>query len=231
MTAKILLIDDDPFTVETVEQTLIREGHYVSVVSPGVDALRTMIADEPDLVVLGINSQDSDWQFCRRLLTFLDQPLLLLLSTRYRLDHVKGLELGADDCMYKPVLTAELNARVRALLRRSAFSESRRRRSLFVDGNLVVDLTRREVQLNDRPVAMTPTEFRILVCFLTHLGEVLPHERMLTQVWGPGDVVGRDVLKLYIHNLRKKLEKDPTRPQRIITRRGEGYLFRRLTAE
>jgi DNA-binding response OmpR family regulator len=229
MTAHVLLIDDDAVVVSTVEAALIQDGHRVSVALPGVDALRRMIADEPDLVILGIDSQDSEWQFCRRLLAFLDQPLLLLLPVRNKLDHVKGLELGADDCMVKPVLTVELLARVRALLRRSALAFSRRQRSLFMDGDLIVDLTRREVLLNGYPVAITPTEFRMLTCFIMHEGEVLPHERILTQVWGPSDLVGRDVLKLYIHNLRKKLEPNPNQPQRLLTRRGEGYLFRRLT--
>jgi two-component system KDP operon response regulator KdpE len=97
-----------------------------------------------------------------------------------------------------------------------------------VDNNLVIDLTRREVWLDEKPVRLTPTEFRFLSCFTEHVGQVMSHERLVNYVWGP-DVAGtRDAVKLYVHQLRKKLEPDRDRPQRIVTRRGEGYLFRAL---
>jgi len=197
-------------------------------VAPGLDAIRAMLVGEPDMVILGLGPQEADWEFCRRLLAFLDKPLMLLLATANKLDRVKGLEFGADDCMIKPFLTEEVIARARVLLRRSAQQAHRSRRSYFVDGNLVIDLTRREVWLDEEPVRLTPIEFRFLSCFTEHVGQVLTHERLVNYVWGPEFAGARDSVKLYVHQLRKKLEPDRNRPQRIVTRRGEGYLFRAL---
>jgi DNA-binding response OmpR family regulator len=229
VTANVLIIDDDVVVVKELQPAFMQAGYRVDHVVPGLDALRKMLKDEPDLVILGINSEEKGWHFCRRLLTFLDKPLLLLLSTANTLDGVKGLELGADDYMIKPVLTVEAIARARALLRRSKSRSRRSRQSYFVDEDLVIDLTRRQVWLNGHPVALTPTEFKFLSCFTKHVGEVLSHERLMLNVWGPSYAGARDAIKLYVHQLRQKLEVDPRRPRRILTRRGEGYVFRSLT--
>lgn len=231
MTAGILIIDDDIGTLEEVQWALTRDGYQVSVAQAGVDAVRKMLVNEPDLVILGVDTQERDWRFFRHILTFKIQPLLLLLSTEDMMDQVKGLELGADDCMTKPFVLVELMARTRALLRRSANSTSRQQRSLFVDGDLIIDLTRREVRLDDQPIRLTPTEFRILSCLISQVGEVLTHKRIIMQVWGPNYEGEHGILKPHIHSLRRKLEPDPSQPQRILTRRGEGYLFRRLATE
>lgn len=231
MAASILLIEDDPATINDVQPGLIQDGYTVVLSQPGVDAIRKMLVEDPDLVILGINSQERDWHFCHRLLTFLEQPLLLLLSTRNKLDRVRALEMGADDCMLKPILTIEVAARARALLRRSESPASRRQQSFFVDGDLVIDLTRKEVRLYNMPVRLTPTEFRVLTCLTRCVGEVLSHDRIVNQVWGPDYGAGRNNVKLYIHSLRQKLELDPSQPQRILTRRGEGYLFQRLAVD
>ena len=140
---------------------------------------------------------------------------------------MKGLEIGADDCMIKPALTEEVIARARVLLRRNV-QPDRSRRSYFVDGSLVIDLTRREVWLDQQPVRLTPTEFRFLCCFTEHVGEVLTHERLVNYVWGPDLNQARNAVKLYVHQLRKKLEPDPSTSKRFVTRRGEGYMFRAL---
>jgi DNA-binding response OmpR family regulator len=228
VTATILLIDRDSSVDRKLQPAFSREGYSLEYVAPGLDAIRAMLVGEPDMVILGLGPQEADWEFCRRLLAFLDKPLLLLLSTANKLDRVKGLEFGADDCMIKPFLTEEVIARARVLLRRSAQQAHRSRRSYFVDGNLVIDLTRREVWLDEEPVRLTPIEFRFLSCFTEHVGQVLTHERLVNYVWGPEFAGARDSVKLYVHQLRKKLEPDRNRPQRIVTRRGEGYLFRAL---
>lgn len=229
VTASILLIDKDVSVDSKLQPAFAREGYSLKHVLPGLDAIRMMLVDEPDLVILGLGPQEREWEFCRRLLAFLDRPLLLLLSTANKLDRVKGLEAGADDCMLKPVLTEEVIARARVLLRRSAYQAHRSKRSYFVDEDLVVDLTRREVWLNQEPVRLTPTEFRFLSCFTEHVGQVMSHERLVSYVWGPEYAGARDAVKLYVHQLRKKLEPHRERPQRFVTRRGEGYLFRALT--
>jgi DNA-binding response OmpR family regulator len=188
-----------------------------------------MLAERPDLVILDLCAEESDWRFCRRLLTFLDCPLLLLLSTTNTMDRIIGLELGADDCMVKPVLTEEVVARVRALLRRSRSPIARSRRSYFVDGDLVVDLTRAEATLSGRPVPLTPTEFRLLSCMVRNVGEVLSHKQMAQELWGEEHDGARSAIKQYVYQLRQKLECTPSHPIRILTRRGRGYLFSSVT--
>ena len=228
MAASVLLIDNDQSTIEEVRPVVAGEGCRVDHALPGVLAIRRILVEEPDLVILGINRPDEGWEFCRRLLTFLDKPLLLLISSRDSTGCVKGLDLGADDCMTKPVVMLEFVARVRALLRRDASDFRRRQRSFIVDDDLVVDLTRREVRLKDEPVLLTPLEFRLLSCLLRYEGEVIPQERLLSLVWGPECENPSGTVKQHIHHLRRKLETDPSQPRRIVTRRGEGYMLQRL---
>jgi two-component system KDP operon response regulator KdpE len=228
---KILLIDDDLATVRDLHPVLVREGYWVDHILPGLSAIRKMLVDQPDLVILGIHKPNGEWEFCRQLVAFLDGSLLLLLSSANELERAKGLELGADDCMTKPVLTVEFVARVRALLRRRSREGSQPRRSFFVDGDLVVDLTRREVRLNDEPLVLSAKEFRILACLVRHVGHIVSHETLLLEVWGPDRKASGYNLKPHIHHLRRKLEADPHRPRRIVTQRGEGYMLRRVTAE
>lgn len=228
MTASILFIDDDTKFLKELQPVFLAEGYDLRHALPGLDAIRRMLLDQPDLVILSIDSREQDWQFCCRLLTFLDRPLLLLLSTRNELDRVKGLELGADDCMTQPFLKEEVIARAGALLRRTDYRSLRSKRGYFVDDDLVVDLTRREVWLKGQPVALTPTEFRLLYSFVMHIGEVVPYEQIVAHVWGPDYPGGRNSVKLYVHQLRQKLEPNPDQPQRIVTRRGRGYMFRAL---
>lgn len=228
MAPTVLLIDDDLPTVQRLQPALAEAGYQVDHALPGMLAVRRILVEQPDLVILGISQHDLDWHFCRRLLTFLDQPLLLLLASGRPRDQARGLNLGADDCMVKPVRQVELVARVRSLLRRDVYGALRSQRDFFVDGELVVDLTRQEVRLHDQPVALTPTEFRLLACLVRHVGQVVPHEELMADVWGPNPVDRRHALKGYIHTLRQKLRDDPGRPQRILTRWGQGYMLQPL---
>jgi DNA-binding response OmpR family regulator len=229
MTVRILVIDNDQAAVNDLYAALVAEGYQPSHVLPGVPALRRVLADEPDLVILGIDNQKEDWQWCGRFLSFWDKPLLLLLSTSNKMDRIKGLDLGADDCMVKPANSVEVVARVRALLRRTESFQSRSWRSYLVDKDLVIDLTRREVWLDGRSVALTPTEYQLLFCFTRHVGEVLSHDRLARQIWGPDCPDDHTAIKQYVYQLRQKLEPDPTSPRRIISRRGQGYIFQLLT--
>lgn len=224
----LLLIDTDESLLASLQPLLLQEGFRVDHERLGLDAIRKLLVVEPDVVILGLSNREQDWQFYRRLLTFLDKPLMLLLSSQDDRDRVKALNWGADDCMARPFLKEELVARIHALMRRNMHAASRSSRSYFVDEGLVIDLTRREVWFNDEPVSLTPTEFRFLTCFAAHEGQVLSHDQIMMQVWGTRHACTRDSIKLYVYQLRQKLEPNPGTPRRIITRRGEGYLFQRL---
>lgn len=217
--AYVLLIDDDLALVESMQPVLASEGYRVECAAPNLKAIRKMLLDEPQLVILGVNPRQEGWQFCQRLLPFLPGALLLLLSADDEEGRMKGLRLGADDCLFKPVAASELVARVRTLLRR--------RESVFVDGELVVDLARQEVWLDDRPVALTPTEFRLFACLVRHAGRVVSPQRLAVEVWGPEQSACRQRVTRHIHHLRQKLEPDPRHPRRIVTCLGEGYLLQR----
>lgn len=228
MSVYVLVVDNDRASASDLLSALEQEGYRSVHVLPGAQAIRRALMEEPDLVIMGIDSQKEDWRWCCRFLSFWEKPLLLLLSTTNKLDRVKGLELGADDCMIKPAHSMEVVARVRALLRRTGSSRQRSERSYLVDNNLVVDLSRREVWLDNKPIALTPTEFQLLFCFTRHVGEILSHEQLARQLWGPDCPSDQAAIKQYVYQLRQKLEPDPSRPQRIVSRRGQGYIFQLL---
>jgi len=231
MSARILWLDEDLVGSGPMLPILEREGYRIELAALGRDALRRLLLNDHDLVILGMSDRTDHWQFCSHLLALDDTPLLLLLDTGSDRDRARGLDLGADDCLLKPPSPVEFMARVRALLRRGVPQSERQRRSFFLDGDLSVDLARQEVRLADRPVALTRTEFQILACLVRHPDQVMSQEQLITQVWGCSEPSGQSSLKQHIHFLRKKLEPDPAHPQRIVTRWGEGYLLRRLAAD
>lgn len=234
MVANILIVDDDPSIIHGLQPLLLLEGYRVDCMCPGSLALRRVLENPPALVILGINDGADDWRFCHQLLSLLRAPLLLLLASDREMDRVKGLSLGAADCLSKSTFSSlELLARIGAVLRREASQSGRCRQTSFVDGDLVVDLTRtgREVCLAGEPVRLTPIELRILACCLQHVGQEVSPEELLQETWGPGH--GRTAASLWphIHNLRHKLEPDPDHPRRLVTRRSRGYLFQRITGD
>jgi DNA-binding response OmpR family regulator len=228
VTGRVLVIDKDIEPAAVLQSALIQEGFETDHSRPGIRALRKALIDQPDVVILGIDNDEHDWQFCSQLLAFVDRPVLLLVEPRRELACVRGLEEGADDCLVKPIRAVEVIAHVRALLRRRERHTSRSRDGFFVDEDLVVDLARGEVRRHDEPVLLTAMEFRILEIFTRHVNEVMSHERLAVQIWGSHSPEGSAALKQYVYQLRQKLEPDPGQPQRIVTRRGRGYIFRSL---
>jgi two-component system KDP operon response regulator KdpE len=219
-------VDRDIATAPAVRRVLASEGWQVEYALPGQDTLRRILIEYPDLVVLGIGPEDGDWHFCRKLVIILNQPLLCLLDAGSGLDPIKCLELGADDCIVKPVFFPELVARARALLRRKTPAATIQDQGLYRDADLFVNLGRKEVRLNDQRLALTPTEFRLLACFVQNAGQVLSSDRLLAEVWGLRQGKDSGLVKQYVHHLRKKIERDPRQPCHIVTERGLGYRFR-----
>jgi len=165
------------------------------------------------------------WGVCQRLREVCDVPILMLTCRSDLRDKVRGLSMGADDYLPKPFDIEELLLRIEALLRRSRWRPYVARPTTFDDGNLLVNLEIREVRRGKERVELTPTEFRLLACFIRNPGRVLSKEYLLSQVWGPEYVEALHYAKVYVRHLRRKIEDAPTYPRYILTERGVGYRF------
>ncbi len=222
----ILIIDDDPDLARIVQLSLNREGYQTVVATSGLEGLQEAYRVQPNLVILDIMMPGMDgWEVCRRLVEMSNVPILMLTAKGTEADIVKGLQIGADDYLTKPFSVAELIARVQALLRRAGSPSRTDKSSILSIGNLTIDLGRRLVMRDGKPIDLTPTEFKLLECFVTHRDRVLPHRFLLTEVWGPEYIDETNYLKLYVRYLRRKLEENPSDPQLIVTEWGVGYRF------
>ncbi len=220
---RVLVIDDDEGLARLMRLQLERSGYAVQTAASGLEGIRLAREWEPHLILLDVLMPDvSGWDVYKELRRFTDVPVCF--TTALGEDHhvFQGLDLGADDYIIKPFSYRELVARVRAALHRY--------RRLTEDapleiGPVRVDPRTRRVWLHDRPIHMTPTEFRLLHTLARRAGGVVTHEELLRQVWGadPDLEKKRDSLKLYIWYLRRKLEKDPTHPRLLVSHRGVGY--------
>jgi len=165
------------------------------------------------------------WEVCQRIRDCSDAPIIILTAMGASADKVRGLDLGADDYLTKPFNMAELAARVRAALRRyqRPLTETAMMR---IDERLTLDQARRRVIVDGKRIELSPLEYRILSCLLDNADCVLTHRSLLTQVWGWEYMDETSYLKVYIHHLRQKIERNPQRPRYIVTERGLGYRFR-----
>ena len=224
--SKILIIEDDPTLVRLLKINLEREGYQVDSAPDGLQGLQRAYAGKPELVIMDIMMPAMDgWGVCRRLREACDVPILMLTCLSNVEDKVKGLSLGADDYLPKPFDMEELLLRIEALLRRSRWQPYVAKPSSFDDGDLSVDLARREVRRRGEKVKLTPIEYRLLSCFIRNPGRALSNEYLLSQVWGPEYGEETHYVKIYIRRLRRKIEERPEAPQYVLTERGVGYRF------
>jgi DNA-binding response OmpR family regulator len=218
---RILVVDDDEKTVELVKLYLNRDGYKVITAFNGTDALRLARETHPDLIVLdlmlpGINGLD----ICRTLRAESDVPIIMLTALSTDDDRLTGLDLGADDYVTKPFSPRELAARVRAVLRRMP---GERGPDSITYGNLTIDFLRHEAFLDDKPLNLTPVEFKILGVMAREPGRVFSRAQIIENALGI-DFDGFDrTIDVHILKLRRKLEPDPRRPQYIKTVYGAGY--------
>lgn len=221
----ILIIEDDETFSYLVGAQLESQGFQVLRAPDGGQGIALARAHQPDLILLDILMPGIDgWETCRRIREFSEVPILMLTCRSSELDIVRGLELGADDYVIKPVGRMELVARVRALLRRSRTTIADND-VVRVDDHLTIDRLRGQIQVAGTTVDLSAIESKLLSCFLDHPNRILSHRALLTQVWGWEYENETDYLKVYIHHLRKKIEIDPTHPHYILTERGLGYRF------
>jgi DNA-binding response OmpR family regulator len=225
MAEKILVVDDEETTVQLLTTLLELRGFEVIKAYRAEDGLRKAYRTQPDLVLLDIMMPDMDGlEVCKRLRELSDVPIIFLTARTDTKDIVKGLEVGADDYIVKPYDNDELIARLHAHLRRAPKNQMIEE-LVFGGGKFRINLMNREVIINDEQCHLTPKEFALLSVLARNAGRVITRKELVTEAWGGeyGDAV--DSLKLYIHYLRKKVEKDPTRPEYILTSRGVGYRF------
>jgi two-component system KDP operon response regulator KdpE len=223
----ILVIDDEPQILRALRTILTQKQQFrVTTASQGEEGLALAAANPPDIVVLDLGLPDMDGiQVCARLREWTQIPIIVLSVRDSERDKVAALDQGADDYLTKPFGAEELLARIRVALRHAAQAKSPDAISPIRTGNLLIDLARHVVTRNDGEVKLTATEFKLLAYLASHAGRVLTHQTILTQVWGPADADHVEYLRVYMRQLRKKLEEDPDQPKYLLTEPGVGYRF------
>lgn len=232
MAEKILIVEDEIALQETLAYNLKRQGYEVETVSDGNAALEIARQSRPDLILLDIMLPGIDgFEVCRILRQESAIPVLMLTARDEEIDRVVGLEVGADDYMVKPFSMRELLARVKAMLRRVRLIREEvglpaaPSSLLLTFENLIINLTRHEVLLDEKPLALKPKEFELLVFLAQHQNQVLSRDFILDKVWGWEFTGDSRTVDVHVRWLREKIEKDPGIPTRIVTVRGAGYRF------
>ena len=232
---KILIVDDEPILVETIEYNLRKAGYETVTAMDGETALVRVREEHPDLVVLDLMlPKISGWEVCHALRKDASYhshaiPILMLTARSEESDKERGLEMGADDYLVKPFGMRELVARVRALLRRARSTADADDSVLHV-GNVTLDTGRYEVRLQSngeaREIKLSLKEFELLKVLMSHPGKAMPRETLLESVWGDNFFGDERTLDVHIRWLREKIEPSPSQPQHILTVRGIGYKFK-----
>jgi two-component system, OmpR family, KDP operon response regulator KdpE len=221
--ATILVIDDEPQIRRVMRATLASQGYTVTEARSGEEALEMLRGEQPDLVLLDVNMPGmGGLEVCREIRSRSDVPIVMLTVRNTERDKVQALDAGADDYVVKPFGIEELRARIRAALRRASAAEP----LAPVDSpDLQIDFESRKVMVQGRPVRLTPKEFGLLRELVAGAGKPLPHRSLLQAVWGPDYGEETEYLRVFINQLRKKIEPDPRHPRYIHTEPWVGYRF------
>jgi DNA-binding response OmpR family regulator len=224
---RILVIDDEPDIRTLLRSLLERAGFAVEEAEDGRAGLRAFYGLAPDLVILDVTMPELDgWATLERIRDLSDVPVMMLTARGSELERVRGLTHGADDYVEKPFGRQELLARVQALLRRAG-GQRPELEERYADGFVAIDYANRAVSVEDRAVALTPLEFKLLAAFVRHPNQVLTRAQLLELVWGDPYGVSGDQVKLYVGYLRRKLVPDEPEAAPIETVRGFGYRYRK----
>lgn len=219
----VLVIDDEPQIRKLLQITLESNGYSVQEAASAREGLILAANHPPDLVLLDLGLPDEDGHsVLRKLREWYKQPVIIISVLNDEQNIVTALDNGANDYITKPFRTGELLARVRSVLRRGGKEDSD---PVLQFGELVIDLANRTVKKNSDMVKLTVTEYNLLSLFAKNEGRVLTHHYLLQQVWGPTFIEQSQYLRVYIAQLRKKLETDPNRPLHLLTESGVGYRF------
>ena len=221
--AAILLIEDEAGLRDLLTLWLERAGYTCHAAEGGRAGLRLFYSSQPDLVLLDLSLPEMDgWQVCERIREVSQVPIIMLTARGEEAAKVRGLQMGADDYITKPFGFPELLARVQAVLRRAAGAGLAH--EVYRHGDLLLDPQAHRASLQGADLHLTPTEYRLLAFLMQHSGQLLTHRQILQGVWGPAYVDDLDSLRIYIRNLRRKLETE-SGPRYIQTEHGLGYRF------
>jgi DNA-binding response OmpR family regulator len=233
MSETILVVEDEPALRDTLTYNLKKDGFTVEAVGDGRLALEAARRLKPDLIVLDLMIPEIDgFEVCRILRKEMPTPILMLTARDDEIDRVVGLEVGADDYLTKPFSMRELIARVKAQLRRARLLREEMGKSIepaahetLTFDNLIINLTRREVILNDKPIQLKPKEYELLLFLAEHRRQMLSREFILERVWGWDYIGDSRTVDVHVRWLRQKIEENSSEPKRIVTVRGGGYRF------
>lgn len=221
----ILVIDDEPQILRALKTILGEKKFTVTTAPTGEEGLALAAASPPDIVILDLGLPDIDgFEVCSRLREWTQCPIIVLSVRESERDKVAALDKGADDYLVKPFGIEELLARVRVALRHAGSAKGSKKTKISA-GTIVIDLAWHIVTLNGEEIKLTATEYKLLAYLAANAGRVLTHQAILTHVWDPADADHVEYLRVYMRQLRKKLEADPERPEYIITEPGVGYRF------
>lgn len=232
MSSKILIVDDEKNIVDILRFNLMKEGFSTIEANDGEKALQMALNENPDLVLLDVMLPKMDgFTVCRKIRESMSVPIIMITAKEEEVDKVLGLELGADDYITKPFSTRELMARIKANLRRSSSSDDliKKQGTVIRYGDLEIDTERYEVKRNNEVIDLTLREFELVKFLAFQNGQIFSRENLLEKVWGYeyyGDVRTVDVT---VRRVREKIEKDPSNPCYIMTKRGVGYYFNKVS--
>lgn len=222
----ILVIDDEPQILRALRTILSAKQFQVSTAARGEEGLALAAAEQPDLIILDMSLPDMDGiRVCQALRAWTDTPILILSVRDSEKDKVAALDAGADDYLTKPFGIEELLARIRVALRHKNQAAGSSKRTRVRAGKVEIDLTNFLVRRSGVEISLTATEFKLLAYLASHAGRVLTHQMILANVWDPAEADKIEYLRVYIRQLRKKLEDDPQNPKIILTEPGIGYRF------
>jgi two-component system KDP operon response regulator KdpE len=223
--ARVLVVDDEPQIRRFLRTSLDAHGYEIVEAEDGQSAIKRMTVEKPDVLVLDLGLPDMEGlDVIKRVREWSDVPIIVLTARNREADKIEALDRGADDYLTKPFGMGELMARIRAALRHRV--QSKGAQPVFKLGTIVVDLVKRLVTRDGDEVKLSPREYDLLRVLVQNAGRVVTHQQILKEVWGPAHVEDTQYLRVYVGQLRQKLEPDPDQPRYLVTEPGVGYRLR-----
>ena len=224
--ARVLVVEDEAQIRSFLRALLLSHDYKCTEVTTADDAIREAATQRPDILLVDLMLPDrSGVEVVKRVREWTTTPIIVLSAKTQETDKIAALDAGADDYLTKPFSTGELLARLRAAMRRASVGAAGEEPS-FEFGDLHVDLAARRVKVRGEDVQLTPTEYRLLTLLVRHAGRVLTHRQLLKEVWGPRFTAQTHYLRVYMAQLRQKIELEPARPKLLVTESGVGYRLR-----